>query len=77
MLPERDANMAQKNLLAKFEPVTKGNFIKMKKEFVAYHLESTKQDPDQWIQGLELKKRKLEILGQKTSEMDLFFHIGR
>ena len=47
----------------------------MKKEFVEYKLESMNQDPDQWILGLELKNRKLEILGQKMSEMDLIIHI--
>jgi gag-polypeptide of LTR copia-type len=61
--------------VANFEPVTKANLIKMKKEFVSCKLESRNQDPDQWIQGLELKKRKLEILGQKMSEMDLIIHI--
>jgi hypothetical protein len=33
------------------------------------------QDPDQWIQGFELKERKVERLDQKMSEADLIIHI--
>jgi hypothetical protein len=34
MLPERNSNMAQRDLVAKFELVTMGNLIQMKKEIV-------------------------------------------
>jgi gag-polypeptide of LTR copia-type len=74
-LPEGDAKLAWKNLVSKFEPVTKSNLIRVKKEFVECKLEGTHQDPDQWIQSLETMKRKLEILGQGMSEMDLIIHI--
>jgi len=49
--------------------------IKVKKEFVDSKLDDINKDPDQWIQELELLKRKLEILGGPITEMDLIIHI--
>jgi gag-polypeptide of LTR copia-type len=40
-----------------------------------FALEDSGKDTDQWIQELEIMKRKLEILGNKMSEMDLIIHI--
>jgi hypothetical protein len=53
-MPECDACFAWKNLVAKFEPVTKANLIKMKCKFSESRLDSG-QDPDQWIQTDEMK----------------------
>jgi len=75
MMPEGDARLAWKNLVDKYEPTTKANLIKMKKQFNNCKLEDAGKDPDQWIQELEIMKRKLEILGNKMSEMDLIIHI--
>jgi hypothetical protein len=47
----------------------------MKKKFVECMPGTMNQDPDQWIQGLELKERKVERLDQKMSEVDLIIHI--
>jgi gag-polypeptide of LTR copia-type len=74
-LPEGDAKLAWKNLVAKFEPTTKANLIKIKKEFSESSLDGIETDPDQWIQGLEVMHRKLQILGHTLTEMDLIIHI--
>jgi len=74
-LPEGDARLAWMNLTAKFEPTTKGNLIQMKRDFIENKLSSISQDPDQWIQSLEIMRRKLQILGHNVTDMDLIIHI--
>ena len=46
----------------------------MKREFAQSELDLG-QDPEQWIQSLELKRRRLQISGYTISEMDLMIHI--
>jgi gag-polypeptide of LTR copia-type len=46
----------------------------MKREFTESRLDSG-QDPDQWIQNLELVIRRLQILGNTMSDMDLMIRI--
>ena len=67
-LPEGDARLAWSNLVSKFEPNTKANLIQMKKEFVQNTLSSISQDPDQWIQSLEIMRRRLQILGIRSQK---------
>ena len=75
MMPEGDVGLAWKNLVAKYEPTTKANLILLKKQFNNCRLEDASKDSDQWIQELEIMKRKLEILGKKLSEMDVIIHV--
>jgi hypothetical protein len=49
--------------------------IKTKREFVEFRLEDISMDRDIWTQGLEILRRRLEILGHKVSEMDLIIDI--
>jgi gag-polypeptide of LTR copia-type len=74
-MPEGDARLAWKNMVARFAPTTKANLIKTRKQFVESKLDDIRMDPDEWIQNLELLKRRLEILGAIVSEMDLIIHI--
>jgi gag-polypeptide of LTR copia-type/Zinc knuckle len=74
-LPEGDAHLAWKNLISKYAPVTKFSLIKTKKEFTDSKLEDITQDPDEWIQSLEILRQRLAVLGHPVSEMDLIIHI--
>jgi gag-polypeptide of LTR copia-type len=74
-MPEGDARLAWLNLVLKFALVTKSNLIKTKKEFVDSRLEDALVNPDVWIQGLKILRRRLKILGHPISEMDLIIHI--
>jgi len=73
--PEGDACLAWTKLRNKYEPTTKSNLIKVKKEFTQSKLESVEIDPDNWIKDLVNMKRKLEIMGSPMSELDLIVHI--
>jgi hypothetical protein len=75
LMPEGDTKLSWKNLLAKFELNTKANLIKLKEEFTESKLKDLSDIPDQWIQNLDILRRKLEILGHRISEMDLIIHI--
>jgi hypothetical protein len=57
-----------------FSPITKSNLIKTKRELVESKLQNALMDPDVWIQGLETLRRRLEILGDKISEMNIIIH---
>jgi gag-polypeptide of LTR copia-type len=73
-MPKDDACLAWKSIVAKFEPITCANLIKKKQEFAETRLLSG-QDPDQWIQNLELVQRRLQILGRTMSDIDCMIHI--
>jgi hypothetical protein len=59
-MPKDDACLARKSIVARFEPITKANLIKMKPEFAETRVSD--QDPDKWIENLELIQRRLQIL---------------
>jgi hypothetical protein len=40
--------------MSKFEPTTKASLIQHKREFIENKLASMLQDPDQWIERLEI-----------------------
>jgi len=73
--PEGDAHLAWTRLTNKFEPKTKANLIKIKREFTECRLWNCETDPDDWIKDLINLRRKLEILGNSMSELDLIIHI--
>jgi hypothetical protein len=72
-LPEGNAYLAWTNLVTKFAPVTKFNLVKTKKELIDSRLADASQDPDKWIQNLEIQKQRLAILGHLVSEMERDF----
>ena len=74
-LPDGDAQIAWKSLNEKFEPKTKANLIKTKREFTECVLKEATTDPDVWIKNLEFLRRSLETMGYFMSDMDFMIHI--
>jgi mannose-6-phosphate isomerase-like protein (cupin superfamily) len=74
-MPEVDARLARENLLRKYDPNTKANLIKLKKELIKSKVKGLSNDPDQSIQSIDIMKRTLEILGHGITEMDIIIHI--
>jgi gag-polypeptide of LTR copia-type/Zinc knuckle len=73
--PDGDAALAWLNLTEKFEPKTKMNIIKLKKEFMECKLTSFNKDPDKWLINLENLKWKLKGMGHEVSDKDMMVHI--
>lgn len=73
--PKGDARKAWKALKDKFEPTTGAAKVQLKKEFHQCKLSSVTEDPDVWITKLELKKRRLSVLGVTIIDEDLMLHI--
>ena len=60
----------------KYEPRTKLNLIKLKKEFMECKLDDYKHDPDEWLIRLETLKWKLKSLGHhEVNKEDMMGHI--
>jgi hypothetical protein len=47
----------------------------LKQKFNTSKLGSAKKDPDEWIAGLELIRRKLKNMGHPISDMDMMIHV--
>ena len=75
MFADGDARLGWLNLVEKFEPKTKMNMIKLKKEFMECGLDDPNKDPDEWLLKLEGLRWKLKGLGQNISEEDMMVHI--
>ena len=71
---EGDARVAWKNLKVKFEPNTGAAKVQLKMEFQQTILEED-EDPDDWINKLQLICRRLTVLGAAVSKDDLMLHI--
>ena len=52
-LPNGDATLAWKSLKRRFDPKTKSNKLKLKKQFTNSNLADWKKDPADWIMELE------------------------
>ena len=74
-LPDGDARLAWINLEKKFQPSTSANKVQLRKEFNASKLKSWKQDPDEWITKLEIKRKRLIKMGTEINDEDLMIHI--
>ena len=66
MYPEGDAALSWMNLVEKYEPKTKSNLIKLKKEFMECGLEDPTKEPEEWLMTLE---------NLRQSEEDMMVHI--
>ena len=75
VFPEGDACLAWSSLVSRFEPKTKFNLIKLKKELMESKLEDLNKDPEEWIMELEIICRKIKNLGQVVNEEDLMLMI--
>lgn len=73
--PDGDARIAWEKLREKFEPSTGAAKVQLKKEFHQLKLSSVDDDPDNWITQLELKRRRLKVLGADIQDEDLMLHI--
>ena len=73
--PEGDAALAWQNLLKKFQPNTTGSRVYYKNEFNNSKLGSEKDDPDEWIAGLEKIRKLVESTGSEISDEDFIIHV--
>ena len=73
--PDGDARLAWKNLTEKYEPTTGASKVQLKQEFHQCKLASVDDDPEVWITQLELKRRRLKVLGATIDDDDLILHI--
>ena len=60
--PDGDARLAWKNLFNKFEPNTGAMKVQLKYEFQKMKLVDPKEDPDLWMNKMELVRRSLQIM---------------
>jgi len=74
-----DAYTAMQRLINKYQPKTTTSFIQMKKEFDSMRLESSEDDPDEFITKLEGKRNELnrvKIAGKsEITETDLVLQV--
>ena len=73
--PEGDAALAWRNLMQKFQPSTTGSRVYYKNEFNNSKLHSDKDDPDEWISGLEKLRKLVKSTGSEISDKDFIIHI--
>ena len=74
-LPDGDARQAWENLLNKHEPSSAATKVNLKMELSQSKMTDIKNDPDEWVTGLELLRIKLSKLKVKISDEDLIIHI--
>lgn len=73
--PDGDARLAWSNLQERFEPRTGAAKVQLKQEFHQLKLDSADEDPDPWLTTLELKRRRLKVLGTTVEDDDMILHI--
>ncbi len=73
-LPDGDAAVAWKNLLARHEPSTAATKVRLKLEFNQSKLSDGKKDPEEWISKLEVLRIKLAYMGSVMSDEDMIIH---
>jgi len=71
---EGDTRVAWKNLKVNFEPNTGAAKVQLKMEFQQTILEED-EDPDDWINKLQLICRRLTVWGAAVSKDDMMLHI--
>jgi len=74
MFKEGDARVVWKILKKKFKATTGAAKVQLKLEFQQMTLEEG-EDPDEWINKLQLVRRRLRVFGTDISEDDLILHI--
>jgi hypothetical protein len=74
-LPDGDAAKAWKGLLAKYEPSTESEKVKLDREFATSKLKSSSDDPDAWLTELERKRQRMRTLGMNKDDDDLIRHV--
>ena len=73
--PEGDARIAWKKLCDKFEPKSGMMKVQLKSEFQQSKLVNMEDDPDVWINKLELIRRRLKVLKISIEDDDMILHI--
>ena len=73
--PDGDARLAWKNLFDKFEPATGAMKVQLKSEFQKMKLVDPNEDPDPWMNKMELIRRRLQIMKSKIDKEDLMLQI--
>jgi hypothetical protein len=73
--PEGDLYLAWHMLEQRFEPKTSSRLVSLRKEFNLCALKNVNQDPEEWINELEILRRKLEALNHQMTDLDMIIHI--
>ena len=73
--PEGNARVAWEALCNKFEPKTGAAKVQLKHQFQTSTHNDWTEDPETWINSLELIRRKLKVLGTTIDDEDLMLHI--
>jgi hypothetical protein len=74
-LPDGDAALAWKNLLAIYQPDTVSNKFQLLREFTSNVLTDVSKNPDAWIDELANTRKRLNRLGIVKGEEDMILHI--
>ena len=74
-LPDGDAAKAWKGLLAKYEPSTAAEKVKLDREFTKSALKNASDDPDAWLTELERKRQQMKTLGMTKEDDDIIRHV--
>jgi len=74
-LPKGDARGAWKGLMAKYEPSTASEIVRLRKEFASSNLKSASDDPDVWLTSLERKRQRMRLLGITKDDAELLDHV--
>ena len=76
--PEGNYKLAWDRLVNKYSPKTAPSYIELKKKFTNSILESSSDDPDEWITELESLRAEIDavnISGTKMTDMDFNIHV--
>jgi len=74
-LPKGDAAAAWRGLMAKYEPSTASESVRLRKEFASSSLKSASEDPDVWLTALERKRQRMKSLGIVKNDDEMFAHV--
>ena len=67
-LPGGDANLAWKKQKERFDPQDAADKTRLKEEFTNSKLSDWKENPEDWIMQLEIKRTKLKRMGHIISD---------
>ncbi len=73
--PEGDAAKAWRGLLAKYEPSTASERVRLDREFTRSVLKNGSDDPDVWLTDLERKRYRLKQLKVVKTDDDIIRHV--
>ena len=74
-LPECDANLAWKKLKERFDPQDAADKVRFKEEITNSKLSDWKENPEDWITQLEIKRTKVKRMGHIISDEDFMIHV--